>query len=94
MEFNKCIRCGNFYVSEGDVCPKCNAKDNFERSTFKTYIEENGIANSLENIAGDTGISLKNLNRFLGYQEFKEYKEQFINNSIKNSFGNTSITFH
>ena len=30
MEFKKCTRCGNFYVSEGNVCPRCTAKDNME----------------------------------------------------------------
>ena len=39
MEFNKCSRCGNFYVSNDNVCPKCSAKDNLEFSTFKSYVE-------------------------------------------------------
>ena len=37
MEFNRCSRCGSFYVSAGNVCPKCSQKDGFEFSTFKTY---------------------------------------------------------
>ena len=40
MELNRCSRCGNFYVAEGNVCPKCNAKDGFEFSTFKSYTPE------------------------------------------------------
>lgn len=84
MEFNRCSRCGSFYVSEGNVCPKCSVKDGFEFSTFKSYIEENGFENSLDTISGETGISVKNLNRFLGYDEFKGFK-----NSIK-SKGKTS----
>ena len=36
MEFKKCSRCGNFYVSEGYVCPKCSPKDTYEFSTFKS----------------------------------------------------------
>lgn len=79
MDFNRCSRCGNFYLSEGDVCPKCSNQDNLEFSTFKTYIEENGVENSLENIAGQTGISVKNLNRFLNYEGFENY-----NNELKN----------
>ena len=75
MEFNKCSRCGNFYISNGNVCPKCSGKDNFEFSTFKTYIEENGFENSLETISGDTGISVKNLNRFLGYEGLEGISE-------------------
>lgn len=68
MDFNRCSRCGNFYLSEGDVCPKCSAKDNLEFSTFKNYVEENGLNDTLGNISGQTGISVKNLNRFLGYK--------------------------
>ena len=30
MEFNRCSRCGSFYVSEGNVCPNCSKKDNAE----------------------------------------------------------------
>ena len=41
MEFNRCSRCGNFYLSKDNVCPKCLAKDNLEFSTFKNYVEEN-----------------------------------------------------
>jgi len=67
MEFNKCSRCGNFFVSTNDVCPKCQTKDSLEFQTFKTYIEENGITNDLDILATETGISPKNLNRFIGY---------------------------
>ena len=68
MEFNKCSRCGNFYLSNGNVCPKCSPKDNLEFSTFKSYIEQNGFENSLDQISSETGILVKNLNRFIGYQ--------------------------
>lgn len=73
MDFNRCSRCGSFYLSEGDVCPKCSAKDNLEFSTFKTYLEENGTNESLDNIAGQTGISVKNLNRFLNCKGLENY---------------------
>lgn len=68
MEFKKCSRCGNFYVSEGFVCPKCSPKDNFEFSTFKTYVAENGLGDSIDTISSKTGISIKNLNRFMEYK--------------------------
>ena len=73
MECNRCTRCGNFYVSEGNVCPKCSTKDGAEFSIFKTYIEENGMDDTLETISGQTGISEKNINRFLQYDEFVGY---------------------
>ena len=77
MDFKKCTRCGSFYISEGDVCPKCNAKDNFEFSTFKTYIEQNGTDNTIEQISLELGIQEKNLNRFLGYEGLQQYAEDF-----------------
>ena len=67
MEFNKCSRCGNFYVSNDDVCPKCKPKDTLEFETFKSYIAENGIDSNLESIFKETGISEKNINRYLNY---------------------------
>ena len=38
MDFNRCSRCGSFYVSNGNVCPRCSKKDGVEFSTFKEYI--------------------------------------------------------
>ena len=83
MEFNRCSRCGSFYISEGNVCPKCSTKDGFEFSNFKSYVQENGLENSLDTISGETGISVKNLNRFLVYEEFKGFK-----NTLKNKTKN------
>ncbi len=94
MEFNKCSRCGSFFITEGVVCPKCSTKDGFEFSTFKSYIQENGLDESLDTISGQTGISVKNLNRFMGYVELKEYKKQYGNNLNTGNDGNTGITFN
>ena len=81
MEFNRCSRCGSFYVSNGNVCPKCSTKDGVEFSTFKQYVTENGFEQSLDTISGETGIAVKNLNRFLGYEEIKKKKKEFKGNS-------------
>ncbi len=94
MEFNRCSRCGSFYVSQGNVCPKCSSKDGMEFSNFINYVEENGINNSLETISGQIGVSVKNLNRFLEYEDFKPYRSE-INNIGKNGIsGNTGITLN
>lgn len=88
MELNRCSRCGNFYVAEGNVCPKCSTKDGFEFSTFKSYVQENGFENSLNTISNDTGISVKNLNRFVGYQEFQDYQKELNSiEKLKNAIG-------
>ena len=89
MEFNSCSRCGSFYVSDGNVCPKCSTKDGFEFKTFTTYVQENGLSDSLDTISGETGITVQNLNRFLAYEEFKGYKNSL---KSKGKTGNTNIT--
>ena len=73
MEFNKCSSCGNFYISNDLVCPKCKAKDAFEFETFQSYIQENGLTQNLDTISSQTGISVKNLNRFLDYSGYNNY---------------------
>lgn len=75
MELNRCNRCGAFHAGESDVCPKCAEKDSFELSTFKSYIEENGIS-SIDTIATETGIAQKNVNRFIGYQGIEATEKQ------------------
>ena len=81
MEFNKCSRCGNFFVSNDIVCPKCKTKDTLEFETFKTYVEENGMNNNLDILSSETGISVKNLNRFLNSTN---YNTDLLNKSENN----------
>ena len=78
MDFKKCERCGCFFASNDNVCFNCLTKDRFEMSKFKTFIEENDIhqINSLNDISYQTGISQKNLNRFLGYEDFNNIAKQ------------------
>ena len=71
MEFNRCTRCGGFFVAAGEVCPKCTTKDNLEFGTFRSYIQENGLGNSLDTVSNQTGISVKNLNRFINLGGFE-----------------------
>lgn len=73
MQINRCSRCGNFYVSEGNVCPNCMLKDNIELSAFKSYLEQNSNETSLNNISYKTGISQTNLTRFLSYDGFEDF---------------------
>lgn len=78
MEFKKCERCGCFFTSNDNVCYNCLTKDRFEMSKFKNYVEENNISNiaSLNDLSIQTGISSKNLNRFLGYEDFNDIASQ------------------
>lgn len=88
MELNKCSRCGAFHTNSGDVCPKCANIDNLELSTFKRYIASNGFS-SIDTIATETGITQKNVNRFLGYEAIDN-----LEISAKESFNETGIIFN
>ena len=66
IEFKKCVRCGSFFTSNSDTCPRCDVKDINEMSQLKSYLEATGYAptNHYE-LSKNTGISINNLNRFL-----------------------------
>ena len=79
MNFNRSSRCGGFFMSEGNTCPSCLQKDQLEMSRLENFIMENSNTNlNLEDIASNTGISNKNLNRFLSQEQFSN----FVNKTI------------
>ena len=84
MEFKKCERCGSFYLSESNICENCSPKDNFELSKLRNYFEGDIQSNSIDSISVDTGISVKNLNRYLINEEFSEI-------SSKLNIGNVNL---
>jgi len=88
MELNKCSRCGAFHTNGGDVCPKCADKDNLELSTFKSYIQQNGFS-TIDTVATATGITQKNVARFLGYEGIENNGEIENPESI-----NSGVIFH
>lgn len=71
MELKRCARCGKFFASDVDVCNECEKKDVADLSKLKGFFEEGytkGV--SKMEISASTGISARNLNRYLGYEEF------------------------
>ncbi len=79
MEFKKCDRCGAFFASNNNVCYDCIAKEKAEFAKFKNYLSEANIdnINSLNDLSVETGISGKNLNRFLNnYDTFSDVINQ------------------
>ena len=65
MEFKKCPRCGNFFASNEPICCNCVPKDRYEMSKLINYFETNDFSGSIDALAINTGISQKNLNRYL-----------------------------
>lgn len=79
MEFKKCERCGCFFTSENMVCFNCIQKDKAEINKLKNYFDINPSieANNLNIISIQTGISEKNLNRYIQNNDLE------INNFLK-----------
>lgn len=83
MNFNKCERCGCFFVTDQNVCPKCEPKENFEMQQLKNYLSTH-TTSTVEDISTNTGISERNLDRFLKQDEFAQLMQSAnINNNIK-----------
>lgn len=87
MNFNKCERCGCFFATDNSTCPSCSTKDNIEMNTLKNYLINNstidGITTNVASISSQTGITVKNLNRFLESKAFSKGLDTIIkeNNS-------------
>ena len=65
MNLNKCERCGCFFATQNSVCPNCQSKDESNINQLKTFLSEADSSVTVESLAISTGISLKNVNRFL-----------------------------
>lgn len=72
MEIKRCARCGGFFETENEVCNNCIERDNRELGKLKNFLS--GYDHSEEitrrEISYTTGITMKNLNRFLLGEEF------------------------
>lgn len=78
MNFKKCDRCGCFFLSEDNICGNCTPKDHFEMSKLRTYFETEECASTIDSVAVETGISVKNLNRYLENKEFSKLSSKYI----------------
>lgn len=84
MKFNKCSRCGCFFSSADDVCPSCASKDNIDRNTLKNYLDNNDVPISLDNLSAQSGVNLKNINRYMESKEFADYKKLLTGDDFSN----------
>lgn len=66
MELKKCPRCGSFYNSDLLVCQNCKTNENLDVTKLKEYIEQYGCNKNAEEMSIQTGINVKNINRYLG----------------------------
>lgn len=70
MEFKKCVRCGCFFASDDDVCCNCHSKDELDISRLNTFLDNSFVEHSVSSLAAGTGISEKNINRFIENKSF------------------------
>lgn len=79
MKFNTCIRCGCFFSSQDNLCPNCQSKDEVDKHTLRDFITNHDIPANVETLALNSGVSLKNVNRYLQTAEFSDLKKNFNN---------------
>lgn len=84
MELKRCDRCGSFFVSESSVCQGCIKKDSVDVLKLKCFLEDKqeGIKDKDE-LAMYTGISIKNIDRYLSMEEFSNVEFNSVETIIK-----------
>lgn len=70
MNFNKCTRCGCFYVTDGETCPSCQEKDNSDISKLNNFFIENDDSIGVSELSSLTGISVENISRYASSKNF------------------------
>lgn len=71
MEIKRCVRCGSLHTTENEVCRECIVKDNAEVMKLKGVLSEGlEFGTTKQDLAIKTGITAKNLNRYLQAEEF------------------------
>ena len=75
MSFNKCARCGCFFLADGDICPSCTPKDKNDISKLNTFLTNNDSIVTVNELSTATGVSKKNISRYISNKGF-EYKKQ------------------
>ena len=74
-DVKKCMRCGCLFTSKGDVCSNCTMKDNMDIFKLKNFLEGDfNSSTTKQQCINTTGISNKNLTRFLSYDDFSNIK--------------------
>lgn len=65
MEFKKCNRCGNFFVSGNDICYECEIKDKADIAKLNNILINTSGINSVNDLSASSGVNPSNINRFI-----------------------------
>ena len=84
MKFNKCVRCGCFFASSDDVCPSWKSKDEVDKHTLKNFLDNADAPLSLDSLSFNSGVELKNINRYMESKEFSSYKKMLGGDGFDN----------
>ena len=84
MKFNKCVRCGCFFASSDDVCPSCKSNDEVDKHTLKNFLDNADAPLSLDSLSFNSGVELKNINRYMESKEFSSYKKMLGGDGFDN----------
>lgn len=81
MELKRCDRCGSFFVSESNVCQGCLKKDTADVLKLRGFLETQNLElKDKDELAMQTGISIKNIDRYLAMDEFSNINFNNIEN--------------
>lgn len=65
MDFKRCNRCGNFFVSDSDICYECEIKDRADISKLNSILGNSSGINSVNELSANSGVNPSNINRFI-----------------------------
>ena len=65
MEFKRCMRCGNFFISSNNICSNCEIKDKSDISRLNSILQNSSDINSIEELSINSGINQSNIHRFI-----------------------------
>lgn len=65
MDFKRCNRCGNFFMSDNDICYDCGIKDRADIAKLNNILINTSGINSVNELSASSGINPTNINRFI-----------------------------
>lgn len=65
MEIKKCTNCGEFIMSENNICSSCSNKLNYGKTVLKSYFEDAYSYNSIGSISSSTGVAPSIIQNYL-----------------------------
>ena len=65
MDFKRCNRCGNFFMSDNDICYDCGIKDRADIAKLNNILINTSGINTVNELSANSGVNPANINRFI-----------------------------